>query len=62
VPSDIINSAPEISDDTKLAYLLPTTTEEGICSTALVDFLAMQHNEFLEYCYKNLPSSCNDPQ
>jgi len=62
VPVEYVDNAPEITDDTKLIYLLPTTTGEGICSTSLVDFLVAQHNEFIKYCYKNLPSKYYDKQ
>ena len=58
----IINDVPEITDDTKLVYLLPTTTGEGICSTSLVDFLVVQHNEFIRHCYNNIPATSYDPE
>ena len=41
---------PAITDDTELIYLIPTTTEEGTCTTALVDFLVLTHNSFIETC------------
>ena len=62
VPSEYIDKAPEITDDTKLAYLMPTTTGEGICSSSMVDFLVYQHNEFIQFCYKNLPRTYYDPK
>ena len=41
---------PEISKNTKLEYILPTTTGPGVCTTSLVDFLVCAHNEFIEKC------------
>ena len=60
VPLEYIDT--EIIDDTKLAYLMPTTTDEGICSSSMVDFLVCQHNEFIQFCYKNIPKTCYDPK
>ena len=39
-----------ISLDTKLEYLIPTTTGAGVCTTSLVDFLVCTHNDFMEKC------------
>ena len=39
-----------IDDDTKMEYLVPTTSEAGVCTTALVDFLTLTHNNFIEKC------------
>ena len=39
-----------ITDDTKMEYLVPTTSEAGVCTTALVDFLTLTHNNFIEKC------------
>ena len=36
--------------DTPLEYLIPTTTEAGVCTTSLVDFLVLSHNDFIEFC------------
>ena len=41
---------PIITLDTALEYLIPTTTEAGVCTTALVDFLVLSHNDFIEKC------------
>lgn len=41
---------PEIAENTALQYLIPTTTGPGICSFALVDYLVVQHNSFMEMC------------
>jgi hypothetical protein len=41
---------PAITFDTTLEYLIPTTTEAGACTTALVDFLVLSHNDFIEKC------------
>ena len=41
-----------INDDTKMEYLVPTTSEAGVCTTALVDFLTLTHNSFIEMCRK----------
>ena len=41
-----------IDDDTRMEYLVPTTSEAGVCTTALVDFLTLTHNSFIERCIK----------
>ena len=41
---------PAITLETTLEYLIPTTTEAGACTTALVDFLVLSHNDFIEKC------------
>ena len=35
---------------TPLVYLIPTTMKEGRCTTVLVDFLVLTHNNFIEKC------------
>ena len=40
----------EIKDETHLVYLIPTTMREGRCTTALVDYLVLTHNDFIERC------------
>lgn len=45
---------PTITLDTTLEYLIPTTTEAGACTTALVDFLVLAHNEFIEKCWSTI--------
>lgn len=37
-----------------LAYLIPTKTGKGICSTALVDFLVTTHNDFIKFCHNKV--------
>ena len=39
-----------IDDNTKMEYLVPTTSDAGVCTTALVDFLTLTHNNFIEKC------------
>ena len=39
-----------IDDNTQMEYLVPTTSEAGVCTTALVDFLTQTHNNFIERC------------
>ena len=54
VPKEL---AAEMANDPKhilLAYLIPTQTGKGICSTALVDFLITMHNEFIQFCHKQV--------
>ena len=51
---------PTIDDDTKMEYLVPTTSEAGVCTTALVDFLTLTHNNFIESC-RGLVAE-NDPR
>ena len=41
---------PSITPDTTLEYLIPTTTDAGACTTALVDFLVLSHNDFIDKC------------
>ena len=40
----------DFSDDTTLDFLLPTSEGTGACTSALVDFLVLQHNNFIERC------------
>ena len=40
----------DFSDDTTLDFLLPTSEGAGACTSALVDFLVLQHNNFIERC------------
>ncbi len=40
----------KIDDKTPLIYLIPTTMREGRCTTALVDYLVLTHNDFIERC------------
>ena len=47
---------PAITTETPLEYIIPTTTEAGACTTALVDFLTLTHNDFIERC-RSLVSS-----
>lgn len=41
---------PEIVDDTPMEFIVPTTSEAGVCTAALVDFLTLTHNTFIESC------------
>ena len=41
---------PAITAETPLEYIIPTTTEAGAYTTALVDFLTLTHNDFIERC------------
>ena len=50
-PSDLCEMS--MDNSRPLAVLLPSTSGLGICSTALVFFLTMLHNEFNER-YQNL--------
>lgn len=50
VEQRLLVELPEVSEDTTLQYLIPTTTGPGICSFALVDYLVVQHNCFMEMC------------
>lgn len=38
---------PDKPQEIPLAYLIPTTSGKGVCSTALVDFLVTTHNSFV---------------
>ena len=40
----------EFTFQTHLVYLIPTTMREGRCTTALVDYLVLTHNNFIEKC------------
>jgi len=46
---------PIINEHTNVAYLIPTTTGEGICSTTLLDFLVTTHNNFIRYYHECYP-------
>ena len=39
-----------ITDDVPLEYLIPTTSGAGALTTALVDYLILTHNDFIEKC------------
>ena len=41
---------PAITTETPLEFIIPTTAEAGACTTALVDFLILTHNDFIERC------------
>lgn len=41
---------PMFTYDTPLEYIVPTTVGAGACTTALVDFLTLTHNDFIERC------------
>lgn len=41
----------EFSADTTMDYLLPSTTGNGIFTTALVDYLVQVHNTFVRKCH-----------
>lgn len=51
VPESIY--VPNITGSTPLVYLIPTTTGQGVCTTALVDFLILTHNDFIQRCQTN---------
>ena len=40
-----------ISGSTSLQYLIPTTSGAGVCTTSLVDFLVLTHNDFIMKCH-----------
>ena len=46
---------PVIDEHTNIAYLIPTTSGEGVCSTGLLDFLVITHNNFITYYHKYYP-------
>ena len=45
---EFIEELPEISKSTPLQYIIPTVTGPGACSFALVDYLVLIHNNFIE--------------
>ena len=47
---------PEFTNNTAIEYLIPTTMGKGRCTTSLVDFLVLTHNNFIETC-RSLVSS-----
>ena len=55
VPEEYVAAVPVINNNTNIAYLIPTTTREGMCSTMLLDFLVTTHNEFIYYYHKHYP-------
>ena len=40
----------EFTPETQLVYLIPTTMAKGICTTVLVDYLVLTHNNFIKKC------------
>ena len=55
VPEEYVTDMPIIGEDTNMAYLIPTTHGEGICSTVLLDFLVITHNSFISYYHTHYP-------
>ena len=55
VPEEYVTTMPVISEHTNIAYLIPTTNGEGICSTVLLDFLVVTHNSFISYYHQRYP-------
>ena len=47
-----------ITMDTPLEYLIPTTSGVGVCTTSLVDYLTLTHNDFIEKC-RNIVTGYN---
>lgn len=41
---------PDVTMETRLDFLIPTTSGHGRCTTALVDYLVQTHNAFIERC------------
>ena len=54
MPKELIAEMANIPQNISLAYLIPTKTGKGICSTALVDFLVTTHNEFINFCHSKV--------
>lgn len=50
VGEKLLSELPQVSEDTTLQFLIPTTTGPGVCSFALVDYLIVQHNSFIDMC------------
>ena len=40
----------DITEDTCMEFIVPTTSDAGACTTALVDFLTLTHNNFIASC------------
>jgi len=49
-PLEEKNIVAEITPDTPLVHLLPTTTGAGVCTTVLIDYLVQVHNNFVSRC------------
>lgn len=47
---DEVYLIPFIQMDTTLDYFIPTTTGPGACTFALVDYLVLAHNDFIDCC------------
>jgi len=58
VPENIFPQS--ISGSTSLKYLIPTTTGAGVCTTSLVDFLVVTHNDFVEKCHNAIPAKSDE--
>lgn len=48
LPLEDQHCLPAITKDTSLEYLIPTTSGAGALTTALVDYLILTHNDFIE--------------
>ena len=55
VPEEYVTAMPTINDSSKLAYLIPTTTGKGVCSTVLLNYLVATHNKFLKFYHDHYP-------
>ena len=49
----------EITGDTSMKFLLPTTSGPGVLSTALVDHLVIVHNSFIMQCREFVENTLN---
>ena len=54
VPKEFVGEMANDPQNISLVYLIPTKTGRGICSTALVDFLVITHNEFIRFCHEQV--------
>ena len=54
MPKELVAEMENTPQNISLAYLIPTKTGKGLCSTALVDFLVTTHNEFIDFCHNKI--------
>lgn len=47
----------EISEKTKMKFLIPTTYGPGVITTGLIDHLVISHNKFIRLCRKFVEDS-----
>ena len=47
----------EVTEETKMKFLIPTTYGPGVITTGLIDHLVISHNKFIRLCRKFVENS-----